>query len=217
MLDILKLVEQYRKPTHFLHVSSAREFNYISAAKGHGLPVTMGVCPHHLYLTEDDVNTLGSFAQMKPPLKTKADQQVLWDGLAAGHIDIIESDHAPHTIEEKRGPKTVYGVPGLETTIPLLGLAVAEGRLTWAQVADLVAHNPRRIYGVECAPDTYTIIDPDVQYTITADNLLSRCGWTPFEDMPGRGKVTAVYIRGQLVYDGEKVLAASGTGRNLYA
>ncbi len=214
--EILELVCRYPKPTHFVHISTAKELEYLRAAKAQGLPVTVGVCPHHLYLTERDEQTLGALGRMKPGLKTLADRDALWAAIAEGLVDVIESDHAPHTLEEKAAANPPYGVPGLETTLPLMLLAVNEGRLTLERVIELVAHNPRRIWGLECPPDTYTLVDLDAEYVIARENLHTQCGWSPFEGMRVRGKVIETWIRGQKVYDGERVLAAPGSGRNLF-
>lgn len=213
---ILALVRRYRKRTHFLHISTAEEIAYLTAAKEDGLPVTIGVCPHHLWLTEEDLSSLGTLGLMKPELKTKADRDALWKALQAGIVDVIESDHAPHTLEEKQGEKPVYGVPGLETTLPLLLTAVHEGRLTLEQVRALVAENPRRIFGLPPRSETYTLIEADAHYVIENARLHTQCGWSPFAGMTVYGKVRAVYLRGQQVYDGERVLAQPGYGQNLY-
>lgn len=216
VLEILELVRRYGKRTHFCHISTAEEIGYLRQAKEEGLPVTIGVCPHHLYLTQDDLSTLGPLGLMKPELKTRADQQALWDALQAGVVDVVESDHAPHTLDEKYSGKPVYGVPGLETTLPLMLLAVREKRLSLEQVVDLVATNPRRIWGLPCPDDTFTTVDTEAAYTITRDKLHTGCGWSPFEGMQVYGRITSVVIRGQNVYDGEQVLSVEGFGQNLY-
>ncbi|MBI5671482.1 MAG: dihydroorotase family protein [Chloroflexi bacterium] len=216
VLDILALVRQYRKRTHFLHICTAREVGYLQAAKEEGLPVTVGVCPHHLYLTEDDERTLGAFGLMKPGLKTAADRDALWQAITSGVVDVVESDHAPHTREEKQSARPPYGVPGLETTLPLLLLAVSEGRLTLERVVELVATNPRRIWRLTCPPETYTLVDTNADYVIERDRLLTQCGWSPFEGMRVKGKVRETWIRGCKVYDGERVLVEPGFGRNLF-
>ena len=214
---IIALVRQYRKPTHILHVSTAYEIDLIRQAKADGLPITCGVCPHHLWLTERDTDHLGSHAWMKPHLKTQADQDALWVGLADGTVDIVESDHAPHTLEEKAGEPAPYGVPGLETTLPLLLAAVDEGRLTLEHVVQLVAENPRKIWGLTCPDDTYALVDLDATYTLKGDALQTNVKWTPFEGMQVKGRVIGNWIRGTQVYDGETVLVEPGFGRNLYA
>jgi dihydroorotase len=218
VLDILAMVRKHRKPTHFLHISTAEEIGYLRDAKNEGLPVTIGVCPHHLYLTERDVDTLGPLGMMKPELKTQADVDALWSALSDGIVDVIESDHAPHTLEDKHNAegRPVYGVPGLETTLPLMLLAVDEGRLRQEQLHGLLADNPRRIFGCPTPPDTYTLIDPDVRWTVRNDDLLSATGWSPFDGMTVYGKVREVWIRGTQVYDGEQVLVDPGFGVNLF-
>ena len=213
--EVLALVRQYRKRTHFCHISTAEEIAALTEAKAEGLPVTVGVCPHHLYLSQDDLPTLGPLGLMKPELKTRADCAALWDALTAGVIDVVESDHAPHTLAEKHGGRPVYGVPGLETTLPLLGLAVHEGRLTREQVIALVSENPRRIFGLQAPPQTYTRFDFDARYTLTNDALHTLCGWSPFAGMTVYGRVVEVVIRGTRVYDGERVLVEPGFGGNL--
>jgi len=216
VLDILALVRQHRTPTHFLHICTAREIGYLRDAKAEGLPITIGVCPHHLYLTQDDEARLGGYGIMKPGLKTKADQEALWAALKEGLIDVIESDHAPHTIAEKESAKPPFGVPGLETNLPLMLLAAADGRVTLEQVTALLADNPRRIWGVPCPPETYTLIDLDADYVLTREMLRSACGWSPFEGMRLRGRVVETWIRGTKVYDGEKVTVSPGYGVDLF-
>jgi dihydroorotase-like cyclic amidohydrolase len=216
VMDILKLIRQYGKRTHFCHISTAEEIRYLTDAKNEGLPVTIGVCPHHLYLTEADVASLGALGLMKPELKTQADQDALWAALQNGIVDVVESDHAPHTLAEKFSGKPTYGVPGLETTLPLLCLAVREGRLSMERMIDLVANNPRRIFGLPCPDETYTLVDTDESFVISRENLHTACRWSPFEGMRIWGKVQAVYIRGQQVYDGQNILVQQGFGHNLY-
>ncbi|MDX1992995.1 MAG: hypothetical protein SF029_11425 [bacterium] len=214
--DILALAKKYHKRVHFLHISTAYEIERLAAAKEAGLPITIGICPHHLWLTEEDLPVLRAFGLMKPELKTKADQAALWRALQMGIVDAVESDHAPHTITEKQSEEPPYGVPGLETTLPLLLTAVHEGRLTLDAVVGLVADNPRRIFGLTCPPETYAVVDLDAAYTIERSNLRTACGWSPFEGMRVQGKVVETWIRGRRVYDGERVLAEAGDGRNLY-
>lgn len=216
VLDILEMVRKYRKRTHFLHISTAKEIEYLRAAKEEGLPVTIGVCPHHLFMTEADVATLRGYAMMKPPLKTQADVDVLWQAINEGLVDVIESDHAPHTRTDKEGEKPAYGVTGLETTLPLMLTAVDEGRLSLERVIELAAENPRRIWGLSCPDETYTLVDLEAEYTIDNDKLLTKCGWSPFAGKTVKGKVSETWIRGIKVYDGEKVLVEAGFGQNLF-
>lgn len=214
--NILDLVRKYRQPTHFLHISSEYEINLLTQAKQDGLPITVGVCPHHLLLTEDDLPTLGAFGLMKPELKRKSDQRALWRAIRLGVVDIIESDHAPHTIAEKESDDPPYGVPGLETTLPLMMQAVKDGRLPLQQACAMLSLNVQRIWRITPLPKTYTVVDTDVSYPVERKRLVTKCGWTPFEGMRVCGKVIEVWIRGHKVYDGEQVLSPPGFGRNLF-
>lgn len=214
--DILELVRKYRRKTHFLHISTKLEIDLLTQAKEEGLPVTVGVCPHHLFLTEDDLSTLGAYGRMKPELKTKADQQALWDAIESGVVDIIESDHAPHTIEEKESDKPPYGVPGLETNLPLMLQAVKDDRLSLKQATDMVSTNVQKIWNITVPADTYTVVDTDASYTIERKNLHSKCGWSLFEGMTVSGKIQEVWIRGTKVFDGERILSQAGFGNNLF-
>jgi carbamoyl-phosphate synthase/aspartate carbamoyltransferase/dihydroorotase len=217
VLDILALVRRFRKRTHFVHISTAREIGWLEAAKEEGLPITIGVCPHHLWLTEDDLPALGALGIMKPGLKTANDRAALWDALQRGVVDVIESDHAPHTLAEKASERPPYGVPGLETTLPLLLTAVHEGRLTLERVTDLVATNPRRIWGLDAPPETYATVDLDADFVIERANLHGAAGWSPYEGMRVKGRVIETWIRGTQVYDGERILVQPGFGRNLFS
>ncbi len=212
---ILEMVRRYRKWTHFCHICLAEEIELLRAAKNEGLPISVGVTPHHLYLTEADAAALGPLGLMKPTLKTAADRDALWAGIADGTIDVVESDHAPHTLAEKSSATPPYGVPGLETTLPLLLLAVKEGRLTLDRVIALIATNPRRIFDLPADDDSYTLVDLDASTVIDRADLHSACGWSPFEGMRVVGKVQSVTIRGQLAYDGEKVCVPDGFGKDL--
>lgn len=217
VLDILALVRQYRKRTHFCHISTAEEIEFLRAAKAEGLPISVGVTPHHLYLSEDDLPTLGAFGRMKPELKSRADCAALWAAIDEGLVDVIESDHAPHTLAEKNADSPPFGVPGLETTLPLMALATHENRLTVEQLTALLCTNAQRIWGLTPDAGTYTLVDIDASYIIERANLRSACGWSPFEGMRVYGKVREVWIRGQQVFDGENILAPAGLGRNLFS
>jgi len=209
-------VRRTRKPTHFCHISTAEEITLLRDAKEEGLPVTLGVTPHHLYLTEDDVITLGALGRMKPELKTKADQAALWAAIDEGLVDVVESDHAPHTLAEKFAAAPPSGVPGLETTLPLLCTAVRDGLLTEERLVELVALRPQQIFNLHADSGTYTLVDLDAAFTIERSGLRTLCGWSPFEGMQVVGKVREVWIRGCQVFDGDHVLVAPGFGSNCY-
>jgi len=136
------------KKLHVAHVATEEDIKMVREAKEEGLPVSCEVTPHHLFLTETDVQTLGPFGIIKPSLKTEKDRRALWENLDLGVIDMIATDHAPHTKEEKLSENPPFGVPGLETALPLLLTAVAEGKLTLDQIVKLTSTNPRKIFGI---------------------------------------------------------------------
>ncbi len=212
---VLELVRKYRRWTHFCHISSAAEMAYLIEAKQAGLPISIGVTPHHLYLSQDDLPQLGSRGLMKPELKTPADCSALWQALKDGWVDAIESDHAPHTLAEKMSNHPPYGVPGLETTLPLIGLAVYEGHISLEQAIALLTVNSQRIFKLTPPPDTYTLVDFEDSYIIQRENLRTACGWSPFEGWRVYGRVLEVWIRGQKVFDGERVLVPNGNGQRV--
>lgn len=207
------LVAAYRKPTHFCHVSQAVEISLIKAAKENGLPVTCEVTPHHLFLTQEDEALLGPYGKMRPPLGTKRDQRALWQAVSSGVVDIIASDHAPHTRKEKKGANPPFGVPGLETTLPLLVTAVSQGRLSLERLIELTSINPARIFGLKTNnQDTYIEVDLNEEWVIDNTTLKTKCGWSPFSGYKVKGKIKAVYLRGTKVFENGKVLARPGFG-----
>ncbi len=208
---VINLVRKTRMKTHFCHVSSREELEPIIGAKNEGLPVTCGVTLHHLMLTESNVSTLHSFGMMKPSLKTLKDKQFLWKNFKT--IDVIESDHAPHTITEKQSVNPPFGVPGLETTLPLLLYACKKGMITHKDIVEKCFTNPARILSLQPDNDTFIEVDEDVKFEITAKNFQSKCKWTPFEGWKVRGKVRRVYLRGKKVFEDDRVLVKPGFGR----
>jgi len=214
--DVSELVEhvlgQVPKASHMCHVSSQAELEFVIRAKDAGLPLTCGVTPHHLFLSDKDAEQLGPFGFMKPFLKPQKDQAFIWSHL--DYVDIIESDHAPHTIAEKERDNPPFGVPGLETTLPLMLTAESEGRLTRQQLIDRLHTNPARIFNIET--DDSTSVEVDMrEYEIKNEDLLTKAGWTPFAGRRVIGKVQKVTLRGQAAFENGKILAQPGSGRIL--
>lgn len=208
--DILEVVDRTKKRVHICHVSKKSELSVILAAKFKGLPVTCGVTPHHLFLTNDDVKKIGTFALMKPELGTQVDQDYLWDHL--NDIDIIESDHAPHTIIEKHSLTPPYGVPNLDTTLPLLLTAASRNRLKIEDIIRLCYTNPASIFNIAVDAETRIVVDDAEEYTITNSDLMTKCKWSPFGGWKVRGRVKKVYIKGKKVAENGRVLVKPGSG-----
>ena len=201
------------KKIHICHVSTKFELKTVIKAKRHGLVVTCGVTPHHLFLSWNDTNKLGPFGMMKPKIE-KGYKEFLWENL--NWIDVIESDHAPHTIEEKNHPPAggnpPFGVPGLETTLPLLLTAVSENKLSINRLIELCFENPKRIFNIKTNNNTWVEVDEKKEYIIDNKKLLTKCGWSPFNGWKVKGRVKRVFIRGIKVFEDGKLLVKSGFG-----
>ncbi|WP_117594255.1 dihydroorotase [Haloprofundus halophilus] len=191
---------------HIAHTSTPEGVDAASEAGA-----TCEVTPHHLLLSREDLSELGTYGRMNPPLRSEARREAVYERVADGTVDIVATDHAPHTREEKETDlwSAPSGVPGVETMLPLLLNEAREGRLTYERVRDLTAANPARIFdlpqkgAVEVGRDAdLVLVDPDDPSEIRGDELHSNCEWTPFEGFSGVfPRVTTV--RGRVVYDPE--------------
>lgn len=210
---VIEIVRQTGKKVHFCHISTAFDLRQITKAKKDGLPISCGVTPHHLFLTEDDAKSLGAFGKMKPYLKSKKDVEYLWNHFQ--EIDVIESDHAPHTIYEKNSDTPPFGVPGLETTLPLLLTAVSKNKMTIEDILRMCHTNPAHIFNIETDTTTYIEIDTREKYEIKNKMLKTKCKWTPFNGWHMSGKVKTVFIRGTKVFADDTILKTPGFGEVL--
>jgi carbamoyl-phosphate synthase/aspartate carbamoyltransferase/dihydroorotase len=205
------LARSFGRRLHLCHVSRADEITLIRAAKESGADLTCEVTPHHLFLTEVEADRLGPYGFMKPPLATEVDQAALWANLDI--VDCIATDHAPHTRAEKEGEQPPPGVPGLETMLPLLLTAVADGRLSLERLVELTHEGPRRVFGLPAQPGTWVEVDPEAKDTLGNAGLHTKCGWTPFEGMAVRGRVRRVVLRDQTVFQDGQIRAKPGFGQ----
>lgn len=211
VIDVaIESIKDNKRPVHICHISSREMLSKIITAKRAGLPVTCGVCPHHMFLVSDDGERLGAWGDTLPSLKTRADQEYLWEHL--DDIDIFESDHAPHTRGQKKAG--AHGVPGLETTLPLLLTAEKQGRITREQIINKCFTRPAEIFNIPTSNGTYIEVSMS-EYEIKDKDLLTKCGWSPFAGQKVTGKIKAVYIRGEKVFDNGIVLTKPGSGRVL--
>ncbi|MBN1641673.1 MAG: amidohydrolase family protein [Anaerolineae bacterium] len=196
---MIGLAQLYDRHLHVCHVARATDIALIRRAKERGAPVTCEVTPHHLYLSKADARCLRAFGDMRPTLGSAADRRALWANLDV--VDCIASDHAPHTQAEKRGADPPPGVPGLETTLPLLMTSVHAGWLTIDQVVSLLYEGPRRVYNLPGQPETKVEVEPETSYVIDEGLLQTKCGWSPFAGMRVRGRVQRVTLRGRVAYE----------------
>ena len=196
----LFLAKMYDVTLYILHVSTADELALIAKAKAEGIRVFAETTPHHLFLSTDDYPRLNGRGQMNPPLREAKHHAALWQGIADGTIDTLGSDHAPHTKGEKCGcyGEVPSGVPGIETNLPLLLNAVNQGKLSLARVADLTHHNVRRLFNFQ-HDGFYTLVNLKTQKPVDESSLYTKCGWSPFADMPLTGWPSHVILRDQLI------------------
>lgn len=215
---VLALAEQLRRRIHICHVSTGYELALIRAARARGLDVTCEVAPHHLFLTTEDEATLGPLGRCNPPLRSPSEVDLLWQN--SDVIDMIATDHAPHTLEEKQSSSPPSGMPGLETMLPLLLTAASQGRISLLDIARWTAARPAEVFGLRhkgrIEPGFHadlTLVDLSARWKMPPDGLFTRCGWSPFAGREMTGRVARVYLRGQLVFRDGQVLAQPGSGR----
>jgi dihydroorotase len=215
---ILKLARAAGRRIHILHVTTPAELELIAQHKD---IATCEVTPQHLTLAgEEAYPRLGTFAQMNPPIRSGAHRDGLWHWLGQGVPDILGSDHAPHTLEEKAKPypDSPSGMPGVQTMLPLMLDHVAQGRTTLARVIDLTSAGPQRVFGIvgkgriAAGYDAdFSIVDLKARWTIEESWLASRCGWSPFTGMTLTGRPIGTIVRGRRVmWDGALADAAHG-------
>ena len=206
------------RPVHVLHVSTAEEMEVLAEARD---IATVEVTPQHLTLAAPECyRRLGSLAQMNPPIRGEAHREGLWRAVEAGIVDVVGSDHAPHTREEKARPYpgSPSGMPGVQTLLPLLLDHCARGRLSLERVVDLTSTGPARVYGIAAKgrlavgyDADLTLVDLEAREEVTAQWLASRCGWSPFEGMTLRGWPRATVVGGQIAMaDGALVAPPAG-------
>jgi carbamoyl-phosphate synthase/aspartate carbamoyltransferase/dihydroorotase len=195
---MIDLARHFGRHLHVCHISRADEVDLVRQAKQTGLSISAGVCPHHLFMVDDAATqAMGGYARMKPPLGTKEDQVALWAGIADGIIDLVETDHAPHTKEEKESDSPLFGVPGLETAALLLFKAQKDGRLESGDIKRLLYDNPKRIFSIPDQPETFVEFAIDGDEVIGANGYRTKAGWSPFEEWRVPARLARVVWHGQ--------------------
>jgi dihydroorotase len=209
----IEISEELQKKFYLCHVSTQNELEYVKENRGKN--VFAEVTPHHLFLTETDQTQL---IRMKPSLKNESDRRALWDALNGGTIDTIGSDHAPHTIEEKEAGD-LYGVPGVETRLPLMLDAVNKRRLTLRRLVETMCENPAKIFRlnnkgfIKNGYDAdFVIVDMKAQKKIRNDEMRTKCGWSPFDGFEVRGWPVKTIVRGKIVFEDGDVMKNKGRG-----
>jgi len=223
----IKRVTQLAKKSgvhiHFCHISSAEGLNAVLKAKKLGLPITCEVTPHHLLLSSEHLKRHKTLALADPPLRTKRDVEALWNALKQGSIDAIASDHAPHTIKEKK-VESVWdakpGVPGLETMLPLLLTQINDGRLTISDLVRLTSEKPAQIFNLRGRGSLddgnqadIVVVDINREYKIDSSKFHSKAKYSPFDGWKVKGKPIKTFVNGRLIMDEGEIVAKPGTGK----
>jgi dihydroorotase len=204
----LKLSKKYQRRLHILHLSTAEEAELLRQEKPAW--VTAEVTPQHLLLNTSAYETIGTRAQMNPPLRSPHDNQVLWQALLDGVIDFIATDHAPHTLEEKAKsyPDSPSGMPGVETSLALLLTQAMAGRCTVAQVANWMSTAVAKAYGIPNKGQIaigydadLVLVDLNTYRTVQREDQLTKCGWSSFEGWNLTGWAVTTIVGGQIVFD----------------
>lgn len=215
---LVRLARETGARIHVLHVSTAEEIAFLA---GHRDVATVEVTPQHLTLDGDEAYVrIKALAQMNPPIRNRLHIDGLWRGIQQGVVDVLGSDHAPHTLEEKARPypASPSGMPGVQTLVPVMLTHVAEGRMTLERFIDLTSAGAQRVFGTagkgrmaEGYDADLTLVDLKTRRTITHDQQASRCGWTPFDGFEAKGWPMATVVRGRVVMqDGELTGTAHG-------
>ncbi len=208
----VKLSKKYQRRLHILHLSTGEEAEFLRESKPSW--VTAEVTPQHLLLNTSAYETIGSFAQMNPPLRSPRDNEILWQALRDGVIDFIATDHAPHTLAEKAQtyPNTPSGMPGVETSLPLMLTQAVEGRCTVAQVANWMSTAVAKAYKIpnkgQIAPNfdaDLVLVDLEKYRPVVREEMASKCGWSPFEGWNLTGWPVVTIVGGKVVFENGKL------------
>jgi dihydroorotase len=219
---LLKVSEQTDVRLHFCHVSTEEGLEVIGEAKKSGRKVTCEVTPNHLMLSIDDLKHYSQMAIMVPPLRSKTHVEALWRGIEEGLVDAVGSDHAPHAVSEKSASNVwdvKVGVPGLETTLPIMLTQIKKNKLTIVQAVRLLAERPAEIFGLndrgrleQGKIADLAIVDFSRQFKIDASKFKSKARFSPYDGWAVQGKVVKTIVNGQLVFDEGEIVAKGGCG-----
>ncbi|MDF0719509.1 dihydroorotase [Kaistella sp. PBT33-4] len=211
----VELAEKTGARLHVFHVSTAKETSLfrndmpLSEKK-----ITAEVCVHHLTFTNKDYETKGTLIKWNPAVKTRADRQGLWDALLDDRIDVIATDHAPHTLEEKQNvyTKAPSGGPLVQHSMPVMLENFRSGKISIEKIVEKMCHNPAILFRIEkrgFIREGYkadlVLVDDQSEWTVAKDNLLYKCGWSPLEGMKLHSKVTHTFVNGNLAYENGEV------------
>ncbi|MDI6691374.1 MAG: dihydroorotase family protein [Candidatus Bathyarchaeota archaeon] len=219
---LLNIVKQTHAHIHFCHVSTKKGLETIREGKNLGLPISCEATPHHMFLSVKDLRKIGTLTLTLPPIRNRKSVSAILDGIKNGWIDILASDHAPHTLAEKNAENVwnvKVGIPGLETTLPLLLTEVNRGRLSMTDVVKLMAEKPAETFKLKGRGylengniADLTVVDLKKEDKIDASKFHSKAKFSPFDGWKVKGKPVKTFVKGQLVMDEGEIVAEAGSG-----
>jgi dihydroorotase len=200
---------------HIFHLSTAKEMElFTNKIPLEDKKITAEVCVHHLWFTDEDYKTKGNFIKWNPAVKTADDRAELWKALNDGRIDVIATDHAPHTKEEKMQSylKAPSGGPLVQHAVVAMFEAHHQGKITVEKIVEKMCHNPAKIFKIEkrgFIKEGYyadlVIVNPSLPWSVKPENILYKCGWSPFENFTFKSRITHTFVNGEMVYNNFKV------------
>jgi dihydroorotase len=220
------LARASRAKTVFAHCSHSQIVDTVAGFGGGGARIYAEACPQYFFLKEDEIETMGGFRKFTPPAraKSKGDLDRMWERLRDGFFSYIASDHAPSTRgQKKKGSiwEVPFGLPGVDTTFPIMLDSAARGRLSYSRLVELYAKMPAVIYGLYPKKGTllpgsdadFVLVDPKARYLLEDKAVISKAGWTPFAGRDLRGRVIATFVRGRKVAESGRCIESAGWGR----
>ncbi|MFQ6601213.1 dihydroorotase [Flavobacterium sp. C3NV] len=200
---------------HIFHLSTAKEMElFTNKIPLEDKKITAEVCVHHLWFTDEDYKTKGNFIKWNPAVKTAQDRAELWKALNDGRIDVIATDHAPHTKEEKMQSylNAPSGGPLVQHAVVAMFEAHHQGKISVEKIVEKMCHNPAKIFKIEkrgFIKEGYfadlVIVNPSLPWSVKPENILAKCGWSPFENYTFKSRITHTFVNGELVYNNFKV------------
>ena len=212
---VIELAKKTGARLHVFHISTAKELDlFTNKMPLEKKQITAEVCIHHLWFTDADYETKGSLIKWNPAVKTQEDKDALWKALLDDRIDVIATDHAPHTLEEKSNPYTTCpsGGPVVQHALVAMMEAYNKGKISMEKIVEKMCHNPAKIFKIEnrgFIKEGYfadlVLVNPHMPWSVKKENIIAKCGWSPFEGVSFKSRVTHTFVNGKLVYANGKV------------
>ncbi len=212
---VIELAKKTGARLHVFHISTAKELDlFTNKIPLEKKQITAEVCIHHLWFTDADYETKGSLIKWNPAVKSQEDKDALWKALLDDRIDVIATDHAPHTLDEKSNPYTTCpsGGPLVQHALVAMMESYSKGKISIEKIVEKMCHNPAKIFKIEnrgYIKEGYfadlVLVNPHMPWNVKKENIIAKCGWSPFEGINFKSRVTHTFVNGKLAYANGKV------------